>query len=208
MIDDQTSTVWTHLGGKALQGTLDGRKMEIIPLQHMIWAKWLELHPDTLVLSPDTPYTFAYQTVQIGSPGVPSSFNDSFVNVDERLPENTLVAGVNVGDAFRAYPLDTIAEVGGVVNDVLDGEPIVVVFDFDSTFMLAYSREVGDRTIEFETDASDGFHLIDKETGDRWSIDGQALEGDLDGQSLHFVVSYITEWYGWSAYHPSTDIYE
>jgi len=182
--------------------------MEIIPLQHMSWTKWLELHPDTLVLSPDTSYTFAYQTVQIGSPGVPSSFVDSFVNMDERLSENTLVAGVNVGDDFRAYPLPTMTDVGGVVNDLLGGKPIVVVFDYESAFVLAYSREIGGRTIEFEADLSDGFHLVDTETGDRWSIDGQALEGDLEGQSLDFVVSYITEWYGWSAYHPSTDIYE
>ncbi len=49
---------------------------------------------------------------------------------------------------------------------------------------------------------------MDTTTGTTWSLEGETLEGELEGHSLDFVTSYITEWYGWSAYNPSTDIYQ
>ena len=55
MRDRQTSTVWSHLEGVALRGPLAGSRMELIPLVHATWEQWRGLHPDTLVLSEDTP---------------------------------------------------------------------------------------------------------------------------------------------------------
>ena len=208
MIDDQTSTVWSHLGGKALMGPLEGSSMEVIPLNHATWAKWKELHPDTLVLSPDTQYQSRYRQVRIGAPGVPDSFLSTFVNIDDRLPGNTLVVGVAADDKYRAYPLATVQRRGGVINDELGGIPIVVIFDVESAFTLAYSSRVAGLTLQFEADPSDGLRLKDGNTGTIWGLDGRALEGALQGHTLDFVPSYITEWYGWSAYHPSTDIYQ
>ena len=37
---------------------------------------------------------------------------------------------------------------------------------------------------------------------------GKAVDGPLKGASLTYVFSFISEWYGWSAYHPETAIYE
>ena len=208
MVDDETLTIWSHLGGKALLGPMEGLSMEVIPLHHMTWSKWRELHPDTLVLSPDTSYQRMYRDVQIGTPGMPYSFLDSFVNLDDRLPHNTLVAGVSANGAHRAYQLALAQDSGWAVNDELGGVPIVVVFDPESAFTLAYSRNVGERTLAFELDLTDGFHLRDTTTGTLWSIEGKGLQGELEGHSLDFVTSYITEWYGCAAYHPSTDIYQ
>ena len=53
MIDRETGTVWTHLDGKAVQGPLQGARMEMIPMPQMTWADWVVLHPETMVLSPD-----------------------------------------------------------------------------------------------------------------------------------------------------------
>jgi hypothetical protein len=34
------------------------------------------------------------------------------------------------------------------------------------------------------------------------------VEGELEGVQLAFVTSFLTEWYGWAAFHPETTIYE
>lgn len=49
--------------------------------------------------------------------------------------------------------------------------------------------------------------ILDTQTGSRWSTGGLALEGPLAGVPLTFVTSFLTEWYGWAAFHPETGIY-
>ena len=56
MSDRATGSVWSHLGGNALEGPLKGAEMDFIPILQTTWEKWRELYPDTLVLSDDTPY--------------------------------------------------------------------------------------------------------------------------------------------------------
>ena len=53
-----------------------------------------------------------------------------------------------------------------------------------------------------------GFRLRETETGSTWDTGGHAVDGPLTGASLKFVPSFISEWYGWSGYHPETGLYE
>ena len=41
-------------------------------------------------------------------------------------------------------------------------------------------------------------------SGSLWDFEGHSVGGD---GSLECVTSYLSEWYGWSAYHPATTIY-
>jgi len=50
--------------------------------------------------------------------------------------------------------------------------------------------------------------LRDRGTNSLWDLSGKAVEGPLAGTSLTYVSSFISEWYGWSAYHPEATIYE
>jgi hypothetical protein len=72
---------------------------------------------------------------------------------------------------------------------------------------MGYSRELGGRTLSFRNAASNGFELTDVETGSVWDTQGRANSGTLAGESLIFVPSFISEWYGWSGYHPETLLY-
>ena len=181
--------------------------MELLPLQLTSWEKWLELHPDTLVLSNDTPYQEWYTNISLGSSSLGPEFVASIVYWDTRLTHNRLVLGVTVDQAFRAYPLDRVAASGGVVNDILANRPVVVVVDDQSVFSIAFSREINGQVLNFERTGADSLQLVDKETGSIWNLEGLAIDGPLEGESLSFVTSFITEWYGWSAYHPETEIY-
>ena len=49
MADRQTGSIWSHLDGLAMQGSLQGTEMEIIPLLHTTWEEWVELNPDTWI---------------------------------------------------------------------------------------------------------------------------------------------------------------
>ena len=207
MNDRETGSIWSHLGGDALDGPMKGSQLEIIPLAQVTWERWLELHPDTLVLSNDTPFKDWYSDTDIGSPGLGPDFIASIVNWDDRLPHNEPVLGVTAEGAFRAYPLLVLIDSGGIINDTLADKPVVIFMDAQSTFSIAFSREVNGQVLQFENVGDEELKIVDKETGSTWNLEGQAVAGPLEGETLSFVTSFITEWYGWSAYHPQTDIY-
>ena len=204
MADRQTGSVWAHLDGYASQGPLAGEQLTFLPLPLMKFAKWLALYPDTLVLGPDTPYAWTYRPVKIGQPNPGEALYG-----DDRLPANTLVVGVEVDSEFVGFPIELVADAGGLVNADVAQQPVVVVYNPDSKTGIAYARMVAGRALTFEADHTSGeFLLRDTETGSRWRMDGAGVEGPLASTNLTFVPSFISEWYGWSGYHPDTGLYE
>lgn len=125
---------------------------------------------------------------------------------DERLPFATLVVGVVVPGRQRVYPLDALEAVGGVVDDELDGMPIVVLGSRREGVYggLAFSRVTGTRTFTFRS-SPDG--TIDAETGSRWNELGLCLDGPSAGMQLGFVTSHVSEWYVWPTHYPSIEIW-
>ena len=202
MVDRQTETVWTHLDGKAIQGPLEGRRMTMVPIPLMTWGEWKATHSDTMVLSPDTPFQDRYTRMRIG---VPNQREAGFG--DARLDANALVVGVEVAGEFKGYPLHDLGEVGGVVNDTLGTHPIIVIYDKDAHTGLAFSRVVAKQALGFYNAAAHGFELRDKQTNSVWGHNGKAVSGPLAGESLDFIPSFISEWYGWSGYHPETALF-
>ena len=95
-----------------------------------------------------------------------------------------------------------------MVNDEIGGEPVLVIYDEVSRTGVAFSRHQEGQVLEFDREAGSDFIIKDRQTGTRWSRQGKALEGPLEGSSLQFVPSFISEWYGWSAYHPESGLFE
>jgi hypothetical protein len=203
MRDRETGTIWSHLDGTASTGPLEGSRLGMVPLAMMTWEEWKSLYPDTLVISADTEFKSFYRPVRLGR------YNPNEARYgDQRLASNALVVAVEVDQAFRGYPMDGMEQEHGVINDLLAGEPIVVLFNPVSHTGLAFSRRVGHETLEFYNANPTGFDLRDRGTDSRWSVLGQALDGAWEGTKLAFVPSFISEWYGWSAYHPETELYQ
>ena len=205
MRDRETGTIWAHLDGTASQGPLAGERLRWVPMPQMTWGQWKADHPETLVLDPDTPFQERYGPVRIGTVGRnETSFGD------DRLPSNALVVGVEANGEFVGFALDLLGLEDGVVNAEVGGEPVVVLYDAASQTGIAYSRILNGRTLIFEVaPPSDGaMRMTDRETGTLWNIHGKAVSGPLSGGAVTFVPSLISEWYGWSGYHPDTGLYE
>lgn len=50
MVDEGTASVWSQLGGEAIDGPLRGRGLEPLPSVQTIWGYWEEGRPDTEVI--------------------------------------------------------------------------------------------------------------------------------------------------------------
>jgi len=125
---------------------------------------------------------------------------------DPRLPENTLVYGVEIGGKAKSYPLSEVHARGGVVNDRVARSPVVVVAS-GPLDVMAFAGTVKGRDLTFR--ASTGLQAVmqDDETGSDWSGDGEALAGPLAGAHLEPVDGYLVEWHVWSAYNPGTELF-
>ncbi len=204
MSDRQTGSVWAHLDGYASQGPLAGERLTFLPLPQMTWSEWLALHPGTLVLDPDTQFAERYRPVRIGQPNPSEALYG-----DDRLPANALVVGVESGGEFVGFPIELVGGSGGVVNATVGGRPLVVIYNPDSQTGIAYDRTVAGQPVTFEAGSADGLFLLrDIDTKTSWRLDGSGVDGPLANHPLVYVPSFISEWYGWSAYHPDTDLYE
>jgi hypothetical protein len=131
-------------------------------------------------------------------------------NSDDRLNTKQFVVGVILGDAARAYPFSQLND-EPVVNDELNGQPLLVVFDPGSATGAVFGRDVDGQTLTFELETAGGLddaRLVDVETGTIWSaFTGEALEGPLAGTELQRLRSTSSFWFGWKDFYPDTEVY-
>ena len=205
MIDRETGSVWSHLDGEAIEGPVTGATMEFVPILLTTWEEWRDLHAYTVVLSDDTPFSSRYRDVQVGMPN-PQGGQDLLYG-DDRLKAEELVLGVMTEESYAAYPLFELRETDGVVNDAIDQLPIVIFYDAESNSATAFSRVIDGREAQFELVGSDPLLARDNLTNTTWNITGVGVAGDAEGEALDFVIAYVSEWYGWSAYHPDTTLF-
>ncbi len=193
MRDRQTGSIWTHYDGSALEGPMadDAVQLQIRPLLHTTWAEWVANYPDGVVLDWYPEFSDRYHDFQIGGLGLGPQFTSTILNWDDRLPENELVLGVELNREHRAYLMDDLPPQPTVIADRSNG------------FALAFGAILDGQALSFEV--VDGAIVDDR--GTTWDLRGHGLEGPAAGRRLTFVTSFITEWYGWAAYHPLTTIY-
>ena len=70
---------------------------------------------------------------------------------------------------------------------------------------------MANRTLTFEKAASNDpafpFMLVDKETGTKWNLRGEAVEGELKDRSLFQVPAHNAFWFAWATFWQNTGIY-
>lgn len=206
MADRQTGSVWTHFSGEVLTGPLagTGAQLEIRPMLHTSWEEWTSLYPDTLVMDWDEEFANRYRpSYQPGREGLGPQFMKTIINWDERLSEGELVLGANICNDYRAYVLSDFNPGPAVVNDFLNQVPVAIFVESGSHFGIAYQATVNGQALSFSSDGT----AISDETGSTWDLNGLADSGPLAGTQLEYVTSFVTEWYGWAAYHPNSTIY-
>ena len=122
---------------------------------------------------------------------------------DDRLPNKSLVIGVQVADTYRAYPLTLFAETSFIHDDV-DGVPLLVFHDKDSFATAVFARTLEDTVLSFANGDNIGYFAQD-DSGTRWNlITGKAT---ADNRKLERLPAVNIYWFAWARYHPETSIY-
>jgi hypothetical protein len=223
MYDRQTESYWAQATGQAILGPLAWEQLTFVPARLLAWGDWLTAHPDGSVLSLETGFPRDYGVnPYAGYDGTENPFLFSG-EPDPRLPATAHVLGITNGGEALAVPLDRLASVarGGwaAANVDVGGAEIAVFWKAGTSSALdagrisegrdvgasvAYVPTVDGERLEFE---SDGSGIVDRQTGSRWSITGEAESGPLSGTQLEVAVAIDSFWFDWAAFHPRTRIW-
>ncbi|HRQ42076.1 MAG TPA: DUF3179 domain-containing (seleno)protein [Chloroflexota bacterium] len=220
MYDRQTESWWQQAGGDAVIGELAGSQLTFLPATIISWAEAQAMFPEAQVLSRDTGHSRRYgQNPYVGYDDINSSPFLFQGDTPDQLPPMTRVTTVALADEAVAYPNETLAQVG-VVNDEVGDTAVVVIWQpglasaLDSS-SIAEGQDVGasgvfDRSLNGQTltFVQEGDSIVDEQTGSVWNIFGQAIAGELAGQSLTPLVKVDHFWFSWAAFRPDTRIYQ
>ena len=221
MYDRQTESWWQQATGDAIAGELTGGQLKSLPAPIVSWDDFRSAHPDGEVLSRETGYYRSYgENPYVGYDDVDSSpFLYSGPDTPGDLPPMARVITVDAKEESVAYPYEVLRE-SPAVNDVVDGEPVAVLWQEGTASALdegsidagrdvgsagVFTRKLDGTTLTFR---SEGGAIFDEETGSEWNVLGEAVAGELKGRRLKPVVSIDHFWFSWAAFRPETRIYE
>lgn len=207
--DRATGSRWQQSSLRAISGPLQGTRLQLYPFLLTSWGEWRRLHPDTQVLKPLPGYVDRIaeknRMIREGLSGEGAAPDDVTYH-DNRLKPKTMVLGVDVDGATKAFPLDALRRVP-VVNDVLGGKPVLLVHQPSSDTTTAFVARAAGRTLTFDAANAEASALVDRETGSRWNAYGACESGRLKGSTLEAMVLEPEYWFAWSEFHRETEIY-
>ena len=96
-----------------------------------------------------------------------------------------------------------------IINDQVGGVDIAVLWDRESSLAIPYARQVGDQVLSFELQTDDGFPFLlrDRETQSLWNVNGQAIEGPLEGQQLTQVPAHNSMYFAWITFWQNSEVW-
>ncbi len=123
------------------------------------------------------------------------------------LEPTDLVLGYLAGDQAYGYPFK-ILNFHEIVNDELDGIPVLISYCPLCRSAIVYDRRVDGETLSFGNSSAlyeSDLVMVDRNTGSYWwQVAGSAIVGTLTGTSLDPLPSVVATWEDWKVQHPDT----
>ena len=210
-------TLYPQIFSAAVQGPRTGETLTLLPAVETTWSTWQRLHPETQVISGDTGTPRNYTRYPYGNYRVDHQFLIFGLNPSLLRNPNPFATqyerkdgllGVRLNGDPKAYPFAAMGT-RRVLNDQVGGVDIAVVWDADSQLAIPYARRVDGQALTFDLDESTGFpfSLVDRETGTRWTVLGEAVDGPLAGRQLTQVPAHNSFWFAWVTFWQDTDVW-
>lgn len=148
MQDRETRSIWQQATGEALYGPLKGIHLELIGGEQISWHDWVTRYPDTAVsIEPTNPPRglLSFSQLEFLLEKFTGDYKTPGLNRnDTRLPSHEKVGGLMLNGAARAYPL-TPLRASKMVQDVLGGVPLVMLYDEPNDRLHAYRQNENGR---------------------------------------------------------------
>ncbi len=168
--------------------------------------RWKYAWPDTDFSN----YSVDLRSIRSGGPprdGIPPIDDPLFVPPSEAndLTHLEPVIGIDIAGDARAYPL-RILMWHEIVNDTVGGIPVTITYCPLCNAAIVFDRRLGDRVLDFGTSGNlrnSDLIMYDRQTESWWQqYTGEAIVGELTGQTLTLLPSRLTSWERFRNRHP------
>ncbi len=202
MQDKETGSLWSHITGESLEGSMKGQRLMILPSVQATWASWAKQHPDTKVLRKEHAIRSSRYERYFNDPSRIGIFRTRWLV--ERMPGKSIVYGITEGPYAMAITNDKLTK-SRLLNIKVGDNPVVVILSADEG-VRAYRSQASGQTLHFYLSGQTPV-IKDKETLSIWNLDkGVCLAGSLQGTNLDEVVVHLTFWFAWSTFYPNTEV--
>jgi hypothetical protein len=189
--DATTGSWWRQANGEAIAGPLEGKILDEFPTRQVMLAQWLALHPNSLIMQPDSALADRYSAsfdYESGRSRSPLTGSDT-----ASWHEKSWVVGITVNDASKAYDWNRLVR-ETAINDTLGGKPIVLALAADKRSYFAFVRP-DSSTFSVRNDS-----LVSGPNA--WAFTGRGLAAPLEpiNASQEF-------WHSWRTFQPETKRY-
>ena len=135
---------------------------------------------------------------------------------------------MEIDGVAHCYPHRALIE-RPLINDEINGEPVLIAQERISATAFAFSRVVDGQTLTFTGDSRnqrrpelepgeidisrrisyEPWFLTDSQTGSRWrAISGECVSGQLKGKRLEMLNGQSGFWFAWSRFYPTGKVLE
>jgi hypothetical protein len=186
-------------------GELAGEQVEIFPVIETSWKTWLEMYPNSKVVTTKTGHTRNYGVYPYGD----YRTNNSYIifpvtNTDWRLDNKERVHGI-LGDVETLiYRFEKFSSGINVYLDSIDSKPIIVAGSKDDNFIVSFYTE--ERDLNFSAVQNQFPIIFEDSRGNKYDVFGSVVSGiDLE-MTLETTKSYIGYWFAWAAFNTNLEI--
>ena len=187
--DATTKTWWRQANGEAIAGPRAGKALAEIPSRQVTLAQWLALHPNSLIMQPDSALSSKYSK---GFDFETGASRKKLTGTDTvSWNDKAWVVGITAGGTSKAYDWNRLKR-EGVINDDVGGVPIVLALASDKASFFAFTRPDSATRFTLRGDS-----LV---TGTRaYALTGQGADGQLTPLSASQEF-----WHSWRTFQPAT----
>lgn len=207
VIRHKDGTLFSALSGKAIDGPRKGERLKRVATLETNWGAWSAAYPGSVAYH----MYDKYQPQETPSDENQDSLSTRPTLDNSPIPEETMVLGVELDDAAKAFPLRFLNQSGGIVKDKMGEQEIVVLWTQSTRTAAAYAPVVDESspevTVDLELDADHkSAPFRDKKTGSHFDIAGRGVDGELQGKTLRWLTSVQCKWFAWKAEFPQTQL--
>jgi len=193
MFEDQsTKSWWRQVSGEAIAGPLTGTVLPELMSEQMTLKQWITLHPETLIMHPDSAYAVEYASLEDYDFGVERG---ALTRTDTlSWKAKSWVVGVTLGDSSFVVDWNDLKD-KRIINFTLNNQPVVLAMATDDQSFFAYERPSSEATFIMLNDTLIADSL-------QYNLLGDPVAGNQP--PLKQVKAYQEFWHSWNTFHPDS----
>ncbi len=186
--DETTGSWWRQVSGEAIAGPLKGSVLPELMSEQMTLAQWIGLHPETLIMQPDSAFIDEYESLEDYDFGI----ERGKLTMTDTLSWNdkSWVVGVVSGDSSYVVDWNELKR-KRIINFHLDDRPMMVALAEDDLSFFAFERP-SDQPFTIQNDTLIGDSV-------NYNLLGEAI--GMEMSSLKGVNAYQEFWHSWNTFH-------